>query len=288
MFPPAALAILRCPVCGAAFGQHGGSLRCPAGHTFDVARQGHVNLLPSVGPGAAADTAAMVDARARFLAAGHYAPIADAVAAAAASQRKRARGSFDATAPVVLDVGAGTGYYLAAVLNRSPDAAGLALDLSPYAARRAARSHARAAAVVADVWRPLPVAAGSVDVVVDVFAPRNAAEFRRVLRPGGALVVVTPAPDHLGEIVEPLGLLTVDARKDERLDATLSGDFTVADRQVLRYRPRLSVADVELLVRMGPSAHHLGDDELRPALSALGEYLDVTIAVTVAVHVARA
>ena len=57
----------------------------------------------------------------------------------------------------VLDLGAGTGWYLARVLDRLPGRSGLALDLSRHALRRAARAHARIGAVAADAWGPLPV-----------------------------------------------------------------------------------------------------------------------------------
>ncbi len=76
-------------------------------------------------------------------------------------------------------------------------------------------------AVVADTWAGLPVRDGAVDRVLVVFAPRNGAETARVLAPGGRLVVVTPAADHLAELVGPLGLLSVDPAKAERLAGSL-------------------------------------------------------------------
>ena len=110
----------RCPVCGEPLSAVDGALRCPARHSFDVARQGYVNLLGRAAP-ANADTAAMLDARARFLASGHYDPIADAVAGAARGER-------------LAEVGAGTGFYLARVLDAHPEAEGLATDVSVAAA----------------------------------------------------------------------------------------------------------------------------------------------------------
>src|SRR5919206_373512 len=109
----------------------------------------------------------------------------------------------------------------AGVLDRAPDAVGVVLDASRYAARRAARAHPRAMAVVADSWARWPVRDAALDRVLVVFAPRNGAETARVLRPGGRLVVVTPAADHLAELVGPLGLLTVDPAKADRLTAAL-------------------------------------------------------------------
>ena len=217
---------LRCPACGAALARAPGALRCRNGHAFDIARQGYVSLLASrltpVG-----DTAAMVQARIDFLAAGHYGPLADAVAAAASGEvaggGAPGGAGWAAQDPpgCVADVGAGTGYYLAAVLDRATGRAGLALDASKFAARRAARAHDRIGAIVADVRGRLPVADRAAALALSVFAPRPPAELRRVLHPAGRLLVVTPDSDHLGELAGPLGLLEVDPRKDERLTARL-------------------------------------------------------------------
>ena len=154
------LPLLRCPHCTGPLADAGPAVRCPRGHGFDVARQGYLSLLAGGGGTSTADTAAMVQARAAFLGAGHYDALSEAVAAAVG------RG------PVV-DVGAGTGHHLARVLDRV-EGPGLALDLSKHAARRAARAHPRAGAVVADAWRALPVADAVAGTVLSVFAPRHA------------------------------------------------------------------------------------------------------------------
>ena len=138
----------------------------------------------------------------------------------------------DGPAPAtLLDLGGGTGHHLAGVLDRLPDAVGVVLDSSRYAARRAARAHPRAVAVVADTWARLPVADAAVDRVLVVFAPRNGPEIARVLRPDGRLVVVTPAADHLAELVGPLGLLRVDPDKAARLAATLEPHLRAGRRR---------------------------------------------------------
>lgn len=256
---------LVCPVCGADLELAGCGLRCPAGHTFDIARQGYANLLPGNARPGTADTPEMVRARAEFLGAGHFTALADRLA----WEVSRAGPSF------VLDAGAGTGYYLSRILDRSPDAAGLALDISKHAARRAAKAHPRAGAVVADLWRPLPLRDGAADIVVNVFAPRNAAEFHRVLRDDGLLITVTPSPRHLGSLVESLGLLSIDRRKTERTDAAVAGYFKLDSRKDIETEAVLTHDEVTTLVGMGPSAHHVPVDRLRERLGRLPDPLPV-------------
>jgi SAM-dependent methyltransferase len=180
----------------------------------------------------------------------------------------------------VADIGAGTGYYLAAALDRQPGRAGLALDASKFAARRAARAHPRIGAVVADVRGRLPVADGAAAVALSVFAPRPAAELCRILHPAGRLLVVTPDPDHLGELAGPLGLLAVDPRKDERLAARLGDRFDLVSRRQHRFQLALGRHDVTAVVAMGPSAWHADPARLAEQVAALPSVVPVTVSVT--------
>lgn len=254
--PP--LAALVCPVCRVPFTAGSGerSLLCPAGHSFDAAKQGYFNFLTGKGTVFEADSADMVAARFNFLSAGHYRPLAEAVA-------ELASGFLAGPGPAVLDAGTGTGHYLRALLDRVP-AAAVGLDISKFALRRAARLNPEAVNLVADVWQPLPLADDAVDVVTVVFAPRNAAEFARVLRPGGRLIVVTPRPGHLAEIAGQTGMLGIEPAKDERLTASLAGHFRSCQGRELDLALDLAPADVANLALMGPAGHHLD----RGALSA--------------------
>ena len=103
----------------------------------------------------------------------------------------------------MLDLAGGTGYYLARVLDALDGRLGACVDLSAPALRRAARAHPRAAAFGADAWQPLPFADGAAALVLSVFGPRNPAEIRRVLAPGGTLIVAAPGPDHLWNCASP-------------------------------------------------------------------------------------
>lgn len=269
---------LRCPHCAAEVRIEGATVVCATGHRHDIARQGYVNLLPGGAQASTADTAEMVAARQAFFAAGHFSPLVDALA-------RRAEGLVLPAPPgCVIDLGAGPGQYLAAVLDRLPDRAGLALDLSKYAARRAARAHPRIGAAVCDVWRPLPVRTDTAALVLDVFAPRNGEQIARVLCPGGALLVVTPTGDHLAEVVGPLGLLSVDDDKPERVRRQLSPYLTLEAEAPVRFDMALHAADVEAVVAMGPSAWHVQRARIARQVRDLEDELRVTASVVMSVY----
>ena len=127
------------------------------------------------------------------------------------------------------------------------------------------------------MWQPLPVADDAVDAVTVVFAPRNAAEFARVLRPGGRLVVVTPRPGHLEEVAGQAGMLGIEPAKDERLAASLAGHFSRRSPPTTwTCRSLLPPEDVARLALMGPAGHHLD----RGALASLAAGLPPLTAVS--------
>ena len=246
--------ILRCPLCGEGLARVDSSLRCPERHSFDIARQGYASLLGG-GQARSGDDAPMARARIDFLAAGHYAPLRDALAGLGARSAP--------AAATVLEVGCGTGYHLAGVLDALPEARGLGLDSSVRALRAAARAHPRAAAVSWDVFRPFPIASASVDLVLDVFAPRNPAEFHRVLGPEGRLIVARPDGDHLAELRRRVeGMVDVDPEKEERLSRALDPHFEPLETERISYAVSLTDEGAVDLLRMTPSARHLSPEDL--------------------------
>ena len=185
---------LSCPVCGLLLVRQEATYVCDAKHTFDVAREGYVNLiLPQhMRTRVPGDNAAMIDARARFLGAGHYAPVAEALVGTIAANLPEARPS------VVVDAGCGDGYYLwrlrQSITATSADAYGL--DVSRHAIRRAARRDLCSTYVVASNHR-LPLQDRSIDVLFSHFSPVDPEEFVRVLAQGGKIILGLPGPEHL-------------------------------------------------------------------------------------------
>jgi 23S rRNA (guanine745-N1)-methyltransferase len=277
--------LLRCPVCGAALAEGDGVLSCLAGHSFDIARQGYVSLFAGGGRTGEADTPTMVEARDAFLRAGHYGRLSGELAKEAREAAVAGEAGGAETGGVVVDLGAGTGHHLAAVLDALPDRVGIAVDASAAALRRAARSHPRAAAVGADVWKPLPLRDGIAAIVLSVFAPRNAAEAARVLAAGDSLVAVTPTTRHLHELVGALGLLSVPDDKEDRLDAQLAQDFTLTERRAIEQAMFLARDECEQIVRMGPSAWHVDERSVTERLAAVPDPLAVTASMTLSRYV---
>ncbi|AOS63244.1 putative RNA methyltransferase [Actinoalloteichus hymeniacidonis] len=269
-----AVPFLCCPHCGHELHRVAGSLHCPERHVFDVAKQGYVSLLPGAARPQAADTAEMVAARSDFLGGGHLDPISEAL-------RSLVAAAVDDVPGCVLDVGAGTGRHLGRVLDAVPERVGIALDLSKPALRRAVRAHSRMAAVCCDVWRGLPVRTGSAAAVVNIFAPRNGPELRRVLAPAGRLFIVTPTRGHLSELIQELDLLTVAADKHSRLADTLGPGLALDERHTTTWHRELDHSQVRAVVGMGPNAWHQDPAELDRKVARLPARVTVRFSVDV-------
>lgn len=263
--------LLCCPVCRAPFEGADRNLLCGQGHGFDLAKQGYVNLLGGAGNNFRSDTAQMLAARTRFLDGGFFAPIMAAVC--------------DKCPPgaAILDVGAGTGHYLAAAVA-SVSGRGVGLDLSKPAARQISRLSGSIGAVVADGWQSLPIVDASIDVALSMFSPRNIPEFARVLRPGGTLIVVSPTPRHLAEVVESVGMIGVDKDKSVRIGNSMAGHFVRTERHLLEYPISLTHSQIADVVLMGPSAFHLTERDVYTRLEGVVDPMIATVSVAVAAY----
>ena len=179
---------LICPICGNELHKEEKTCRCPSGHSFDIARQGYVNLLTvqqkhSLNPG---DTREQVLSRRAFLEAGYYAPIAGALIDTAKE--------LGASGPV-LDVGCGEGYY-SSRLAGALGAELVGLDISKEAVRCAAAKYKDAKWLCATAAH-IPVKDHSAGLVTSLFALTLPQEFKRILRPDGLYFQVLAAQDHL-------------------------------------------------------------------------------------------
>lgn len=288
---PGQLTLLTCPICDEPLLEDGAALKCPHGHAFDVAREGYVNLLRGKPRG---DTREMARARRTFLDQGWYVPLADRLSALAVRCLAERDAPEAAAAPGVLDAGCGEGYYLRRLMDalapvapaggtpgvkawRAP--AGkrvyLGIDVSKDTIHMAARRNPHARFVVADLTRRLPVATGAVALLLNVFAPRNAGEFARIVAPGGSLLVAIPGPAHLAELRDTLSLLGIEPEKERHVTAQLAAGFALTERESVEYVMRLDRAAVTALVAMTPNAWHCTEDTAA-AITSLGAETAVT------------
>jgi len=225
--------MLTCPICTAALSAVDNGVVCPAGHRFDRARQGYLNLLPvqhknSRDPG---DNQAMVEARRDFLNAGHYAPVAKRLAELAA-ERAPARW---------LDIGCGEGYYTAQIAAALPDADGYALDISREAVKRACRRDPNITWLIASMAR-VPLPDDSCQFLASVFSPLDWHEARRLLSPGGGLMRVGPTREHLMELRERLYDEVREYVDDKHL-MQVPADMQLQHSETLRFT--LSLVDAQ-------------------------------------------
>jgi 23S rRNA (guanine745-N1)-methyltransferase len=266
---------LACPLDGAPLQCSGSSWRCASGHSYDVASQGYVHLLPvqqkkSRDPG---DSKDMVAARRRYLNAGFYQPIADAVSTAVLADLP-ARGIVSC-----LDAGCGEGYYLralAAAASSNRKLALIGLDISKWAVQAAARQDKRPTWVVGSNAN-LPVLSASLDRVLCMFGFPVYAEFARVLKGGGQLLQVDTGPDHLRELRE---IIYPTLKPERATDATAPAGFRHLGCDTVRHAVTLHERDqiADLLV-MTPHLYRASAEgrARAAALTTLSLTIDVRI-----------
>lgn len=244
---------LACPIDAEQLLLEGRQLRCVNGHSFDLARQGYVNLLPvqhkrSKHPG---DSKEMVVARQRFLDTGIYAPLADLLS----DLLHKAIAGIDQ--PSCLDAGCGEGYYLAHALNelrakKAGDGLNLiGLDISKEAIIGAAKRNKEISWVVGTNRQP-PLLPASIDIILCVFGFHSFQGFNKILPLGGKLVLVEPGPDHLQELRQ-VTYAQLNKTELSKLDDAFAMGFKQVHEQVLRFStPALANETLKDLLLMTP------------------------------------
>jgi len=230
--------VLACPVCRAGLEDlDRATFGCDAGHRFDRARDGSVDLVrPGHPRRESGDDADMIRARRAFLDGGRYAVLSEGLAAIV-------RRLSPAT---ILDVGCGEGTFTAAVCG--PGREVVAFDLAKAGVRLAARRLGGAATCCVAGVTEMPAVDRSCDLVTSVMSPTSEAEFLRVARPGGHVVVVSPGPDHLDGLRR---LLYADYRPHDG-EVPLADRLPVVTTDRLRSEQILTPAEAEQVWAMTP------------------------------------
>lgn len=236
----------QCPLCAQPLRREEKRYVCPQGHSFDIARQGYVNLLTvqqkhSLDPG---DTQQQVLSRRAFLESGFYAPISEALNQAALDYNAQGE---------ILDVGCGEGYY-SARLAAALGAPLTGLDISKEAVRCAAGQY-KAYAWLCATAAHIPVPDGSVGTLSSLFALTLPGEFRRVLRKNGLFLQVLAAEDHL------LGLKSIvyDVLTHKQKDtAPALPGFALLESRQIRFDFTAEGEQIQRLFAMTPHLFRIG------------------------------
>jgi len=239
-----------CPICQSPLKQHLPSkgYYCEKKHHFDMAKEGYLNLLPvqhkkSKEPG---DSRAMMRSRRNFLEAEFYLPMAKAIAAIINQHRTE-------TSPMhILDMGCGEGYYsrqIEAYCDNSETLDLHGIDIAKNAIFAAAKKQANARFIVASNKR-LPYADNYFDLLLRVYAPSNDEEIKRILKPEGLLLIVTPGPRHLWQLKQ----FIYKEVKEHTITVDLPEGFEQIDTQRLSYTIKPDQINRMALLQMTPFA----------------------------------
>jgi 23S rRNA (guanine745-N1)-methyltransferase len=256
--------VLQCPLCHQSLTESQRQWGCVNKHCFDQAKEGYINLLPvqhkgSKQPG---DSPEMMQARRRFLHAGHYAPMMTGLGELLTSTGKVSS---------LLDIGCGEGYYTGHLAQHIAGAT-YGMDIAKNAIKMAAKQQRNVRFIVASNKR-LPFTDASLAAVTRIFAPSDAAELARVIQPGGQLIMAVPGARHLHQLKEQI-YPTVREHDDSPQEFA---QFELATTKRIACRLSLQGQELSDLMMMTPFAWRLKPTEKERLLEG---QLDIEIAFT--------
>jgi len=187
------MSFLSCPICQTELTEQESCFQCANRHSFDIAKEGYVNLL--VGEkGQHGDNKLMLQARRLFLENGFYSDLKDTVCHALCE--------YSSPDAVLVDEGCGEGYYTEGMAKVLPAARVFGFDISREAVRLAAKRKCGSFFVGSTYKVPLQDACA--DTVTLLFSPFCREEILRILKKNGIFIMAVPSADHLFELKEVL------------------------------------------------------------------------------------
>ncbi len=263
--------MLLCPKCGKLLEKGLNTFKCQDGHSYDIAKEGYVNLLlpnkkNSLLPG---DNKEMVSAREQFLNKDYYAPLKEEISKYINEHFKK-----DIT---LLDAGCGTGYYSIHIKEKYQYVMRiLGVDISKFAVQKASKKSKEDTFVVASIF-DLPTIDKCFDVILNIFSPKANESFSRVLKDDGVLIQVMPGENHLIELKE---ILYKDKVYKNEVEYEYSG-FNLKDKMEVTYSIKVNKDDLMHLFTMTPYLYKTKIEDIK-ALDDIND-LNITIDFVIAV-----
>jgi 23S rRNA (guanine745-N1)-methyltransferase len=260
--------IFMCPVCGKSLSCSGKSYTCINSHCYDISGSGYVNLLlanrkRSRNPG---DSTEMLEARKNFLNRGYYSSLAERILFLI----RRCMNEKKFMPCNILDAGCGEGYYIDCLCSDdmiSKSASCYGIDISKDGIRSASRRNSSVHFAVANIYS-LPVNDASVNIILNVFAPFNEAEFLRVLDDNGIVISVTPGARHLS------GLKNILYEEIIPNDEEINTSEKLIESHTERITYEISInsnEDISNLIKMTPYYFKTGKEKINHVLENITE-----------------
>lgn len=241
------IALFACPLCQQSMHVYEqGRLVCSANHSFDIAKQGYVNMLTHGSTSKYSKD--LFESRKAVINSGIY----DVVEAKI--------GELIGSANTVLDTGCGEGSHLARIMNEKKSGVGIGIDIAKEGILAAARHYPQQIWCVGDLAKS-PFAQGSFDAILNILSPANYEEFKRLLAPNGCIVKVVPQSGYLQEL---RAQLYADSSKEtysnEQIVARFQDSFGEVNIERVTYTLPLAQELVPALLEMTPMGWHKKDE----------------------------
>ena len=241
--------IFACPLCKERMGMSDeGKMTCPTNHTFDVAKQGYINMLNR--PVQSMYGKELFESRHTVITAGIY----DAVQKAIASE-------ITVSQPIILDTGCGEGSHLHRICEQLDGAVGIGIDISKEGILAAAKYYPQQLWCVGDLANS-PYNARSFDAILNILSPANYEEFKRLLKPGGKVIKIVPQQNYLKELrVQAFADSEKESYTNVETVERFKASFAKVDVKRITYTVPLEGHLVQKLLEMTPMGWHIDNKE---------------------------
>ncbi|NLE07544.1 MAG: hypothetical protein GX627_02965 [Parcubacteria group bacterium] len=281
---------LSCPIDGSDMVSLGKSVCCVNKHSFDVSKEGYINMLTSdkrfkqkIG-----DVKDMLLARSNFLQSGYYNFLSEEINKIAIRYLQNNNNKDGC----ILEVGCGTAFYLKRLKDNidndlKKEFCYFGTDISKEAIKISAKKYKDINFIVADTYFKIPIKNKTVKIILNIFSPRNPEEFSRLLDDKGIIITVIPNENHLNELIEKFGLVKVEQEKKKHLMDALDGQFDKIEDYNFTKKISLKSNSIIDLIKMGPSYKCLNDKKIINIKNMNKNLLEVTASFNILVFVSK-
>ena len=261
---------LLCPICKSPLLRSEKTYTCDSNHSYDIAKEGYVNLLPvqkknSKNPG---DNKEMINARRSFLESGYYSPLADLIISTIDHKENT----------TLLDAGCGEGYYTGQIAAKFNNIKILGFDISKEAIKKAAKKYKSQFFFIAGIT-DVPINNNSIDTYLTIFAPLDASEINRILTEDGQVIIISAGPNHMKEIAEEIYESYIPHDYDP--SPVLSPHFDLKNKETITFEITLNQKeDIKSMLQMTPYYWSSDEETMKHILSK-----EITVTCDFQVHI---